>query len=91
MRTAKRGATDKSRGTTRGSWCSDVKALEGDAGDTHRLAGMASSLNFAARKLLCLTGDLETGDGLSVANAEADRAHLETDIQLADDAKEQHP
>jgi hypothetical protein len=67
-------------------------ALESsDARDIHRLAGMASSLNFAARELLCWAADFEASDRPSVANTEVDRAHVETDIQLADDAKQQQP
>jgi hypothetical protein len=79
------------------SWLTRARTLihgaleSSDARDIHRLAGMASSLNFAARELLCWTADLEASDRPSVANEKVDRAHLETDIQMADDAKEQQP
>jgi hypothetical protein len=54
--------------------------------DIHRLAGMASSLEFAARDL-CWTADVNLSAGPSVANAEATRARVETESQLAEDAK----
>jgi hypothetical protein len=53
----------------------------GDVRDVYRLAGMASSLNFAAREL-CRTADVDPSDGPSVANPEADRACLDGDMQL---------
>jgi hypothetical protein len=62
----------------------------GDVRDIYRLAGMASSLNSAAREL-CRTANVDPNDGAAVVNAEADRARLEADIQLADDAKGPRP
>jgi hypothetical protein len=53
----------------------------GDVRDIYRLAGMASSLNFAAREL-CRTAGVDPSDGPSVANPEADRARLDGDMQL---------
>jgi hypothetical protein len=52
--------------------------------DIYRLAGMASSLNFAARDL-CWTADIDPNDEPSVANPEASRARLDADMQLAHD------
>jgi hypothetical protein len=58
--------------------------------DIYRLAGMASSLDFAAREL-CHIARLDPNDGLVVPNAEADRALRETDVRLARDAEESEP
>jgi len=57
--------------------------------DIYRLAGMASSLDFAARDL-CWTADVNPSTEPSVANPEAKRAHTETEFQLAEDAKGAH-
>jgi hypothetical protein len=58
--------------------------------DIYRLAGMASSLDYAAREL-SRTAGLDPRDGPMADNAEADRALLETDIRLARDAEESEP
>jgi hypothetical protein len=58
----------------------------GNVRDIHRLAGMASSLEYAARDL-CWTADVDPSAGLPVANPDANRAHLEAESQLAEDAK----
>ena len=49
-----------------------------DVCDIYRLAGMASSLNFAARDL-CWTADVDPNVGPSVANPEANRARMEAE------------
>jgi hypothetical protein len=61
----------------------------GNVRDIYRLAGMASSLNFAAREL-CWNADIDQdpNDGAAVANPEADRARLDADIRLAHDGAE---
>jgi hypothetical protein len=62
----------------------------GSAREIHRLVGMASSLDFAAREL-CHIARLDPNDGLVVPNAEADRALRETDVRLARDAEDSEP
>jgi hypothetical protein len=62
--------------------CSNVR-------DVYRLAGMASSLNFAARDL-CWTADVDPSAGPSVANPEANRARMEIECRLAEDAEAPH-
>jgi hypothetical protein len=62
----------------------------GNVRDIYRLAGMASSLDFAAREL-CRTADIDPNDGPPAANVEADRARLETDTQLVRDDEESRP
>ncbi len=59
-------------------------AESGNIRDIHRLAGMASSLDFAARDL-CDVAGIDPTDGPLAANAEANRAQAETDIRLARD------
>jgi hypothetical protein len=59
-------------------------AESGNIRDIHRLAGMASSLDFAARDL-CDVAGIDPADGPPAANAEANRAQAETDIRLARD------
>ena len=58
--------------------------------DIYRLAGMASSLDYAARELSHTAG-LDPRDGPMVDNVEADRALLEKDIRLARDTEESEP
>jgi hypothetical protein len=58
--------------------------------DIHRLAAMASSWEFAARDL-CEVGGVNPTDGSQVANAEADRAALETFVQLTRDVGKSQP
>jgi hypothetical protein len=58
--------------------------------DIYRLAGMASSLDCAAREL-CHTAGLDPSDGPVADNVEADRAILETNIRLARDGEESEP
>jgi hypothetical protein len=53
--------------------------------ETHRLIGMASSLNFVSDDL-CFTARLNPNDVPPVANAEADRASLEADRLLGRDS-----
>jgi hypothetical protein len=62
----------------------------GNVRDIYRLAGMASSLDFAAREL-CRTVDIDPNDGPPVSNVEADRARLETDTQLVRDDEKSLP
>jgi hypothetical protein len=78
------------------SWRAQARTLmqeaqeSGNVRDIYWLAGMASSLNSAAREL-CRTADVDPNDGAAVANPEADRARLDADIQLAHDAKGPQP
>jgi len=62
----------------------------GNVRDIYRLAGMASSLNFAAREL-CWTANADPSAGRCVGNPEADRACLDADIELVHDAKGSRP
>jgi hypothetical protein len=62
----------------------------GSVRDIYRLAGMASSLDFAAREL-CHVPGIDPSDGLAVANTEADQARLESESQLARDAEKSEP
>ncbi len=59
-------------------------AESGNIRDIRRLAGMASSLDFAARDL-CDVAGIDPADGPPVVSAEANRAQAETDIRLARD------
>jgi hypothetical protein len=61
----------------------------GDVSDIYRLAGMASSLNFAARDL-CWTADVDPNVGPSVANPKANRARMKTEAQLGKESKRPH-
>jgi hypothetical protein len=54
--------------------------------DVYRLAGITSSLTFAAR-YLCWTADMDPNNVPLAVKPEAGRARLETDIQLTHDAR----
>ena len=67
------------------------EAKESDSAlDTHRLAGMASSLEYAVREL-CRTAGLNPNDGPTAANADADRALLKSNVRFARNAGESEP
>jgi hypothetical protein len=61
----------------------------GNVRDIYRLAGMASSLDFAAREL-CWTADVDPNVSPPVANPEANRARMETEHQLGEEPKTPH-
>jgi hypothetical protein len=60
-----------------------------DVRDIYRLAGMASTLDFAAREL-CWTTDADLNAVPGVVNPEANRACTETESQLTQDAEASH-
>jgi hypothetical protein len=88
--------TDEKLSALAASWRARARTLmheaheSGNVRDTYRLAGMTSSLNFAARDL-CWTAAVDRNDEPSIANPQADRARLDDDIQLRDDAKGRQP
>lgn len=55
--------------------------------DIHRLVGMASSLEFAARDL-CWTSNIEPSVRATVTNSEASHACILTGVQLSEEPEE---
>jgi hypothetical protein len=74
-------------------WCARARTYRSEARasvnarDVHRLAGMTSSWEFAARELFAAAG-IEPTDESRIVNMEADRAQREAVEQLTRDSRE---